>query len=72
MTNTLFGCGTFHSEKGCHAWGQSVCGNSILSIQFCCDSKTSLNLKSKERERKIKAMRCTKIKEERDYIWLEK
>lgn len=28
-----------------HAWGQEVCGNSVLSAQFCCEPKTALKNK---------------------------
>lgn len=27
--------------EGVLVWGQGVCGNSILSEQFCCEPKTS-------------------------------
>ena len=51
-------------------WGQSVYGNSILSIQFCCESKTSLNIKSKEKDKNHDMYQDQGGMI--DYIWLEK
>lgn len=31
--------------KAIHVWGQGIYGISVVSAQFCCESKTALKLK---------------------------